>query len=93
MAEKAVTTCPTCGAPCGPSLSARLADLGHDPLEHCTIAAIYAGKPRVPCVGRKNPKILRQCELCPVSKLFGTWKIERGKATFEVKKDDKPAHA
>lgn len=82
-----MSICPTCGAPCSEPLIATLRDRGFDPLIHCTFKMIYEGIV-MECAGRKNPKILRQCELCPVSKQFGTWKIERGKATFEVKKDD-----
>jgi len=63
-----MTICPTCGAPCGPSLSAILADQGHDPLEHCEIAAIYAGKPTVPCIGQGHG---RQCHLCKIGQALG----------------------
>lgn len=74
-----MTTCPTCGAPCAPPLSARLADQGHDPLIHCEIAALYAGKPRVPCVGAD---IYRQCQLCKIGQSLGTWEQMRGSWVF-----------
>lgn len=75
-------TCPTCGGPCGPPLSAKLADQGFDPLEHCIIAAIYAGKPRVPCMGRS---VARQCHLCKIGNALGTWLYKRGTWTFTPK--------
>lgn len=75
-----VTRCPTCGAPCNPPLSARLADLGHDPLVHCEILAIYDGKPCVPCVGQA---VYRQCQLCRIGQALGTWTQKRGSWVFE----------
>ena len=81
-----MSVCPTCGDPCGPSLSAILADQGHDPLEHCEIAAIYAGKPCVPCVGQA---IYRQCHLCKIGQALGMWKQMRGSWTFDPKKEPK----
>lgn len=84
-----VTTCPTCGAPCGPSLSARLADLGHDPLEHCEILAIYGGKPREPCIGRNGSKyaatIRGCCQYCIRSNKLGAWESKRGSWCFTPK--------
>lgn len=74
-----MTTCPTCGAPCEQPLSAKLADQGHDPLVHCEMLAIYAGKPRVPCVGLT---VYRQCQLCKIGKSLGTWEQKRGSWVF-----------
>ena len=54
MEKQKEVTCPTCHQPCGQPLSAKLADEGHDPLIHCEMLAIYAGKPCVPCVGQEQ---------------------------------------
>lgn len=67
-----MSRCPTCGQECGEPMIAILRDHGFDPLEHCFFLAYYSGKIRE-CAGRDNPKILRCCNLCPVSKVFGAW--------------------
>ena len=73
--------CPYCGQERGESRIAHFRDLGFDPLEHCFFLAYYSGKIRERA-GRDNPKIMRQCNLCPVSKVFGAWKVHRGQQTF-----------
>lgn len=77
-----MSICPTCGAPCSEPLIATLRDRGFDPLIHCEIAAIYAGKPTVPCVGQA---IYRQCHLCKIGKALGTWEQKRGSWCFTPK--------
>jgi hypothetical protein len=76
-----MSRCPTCGQECGEPMIAILRDHGFDPLEHCFFLAYYSGKIRE-CAGRDNPKIMRCCNLCPISKVFGAWKVQRGQQTF-----------
>ena len=70
----------------GESHIAHYRDMGFDPLEHCLFAVLYEEKVK-PCIG-KSPLIGRQCELCPRSKLYGTWHVERGKQTFIPTKEE-----
>ena len=81
-----MSRCPTCGAECGEPLIARLRDKGFDPLEHCSFVMMYEER-IIMCVGN-SPTIGRQCELCPRSKKYGTWHVERGKQTFNPTKDE-----
>ena len=82
-----MSRCPTCGAECGEPMIAHLRDIGFDPLEHCTFTMLHTEKIK-PCIGKDNPKIGRQCELCPVSKLYGRWEVSRGKQTFIPTKEE-----
>lgn len=77
-----MTLCPHCGQERGESLAARLADLGHDPLEHCVLLAIYRGIPTAKCVGQH---LARQCHLCPVGQGIGVWTQGRTGYTLEPK--------
>lgn len=74
--------CAHCGQERGESLAAHLADLGHDPLEHCTMLAIYHGIPTARCSGQG---VARQCHLCPVGKSLGLWTQGRTGVVFEPK--------
>lgn len=71
--------CPHCGQERGEYLAAHLADRGHDPLEHCTMLAIYRDAPTTRCVGKH---LARQCHLCPVGRAIGTWTHGRAGQTF-----------
>lgn len=82
-----MTTCPTCGAECGEPLSARLADIGFDPLTHCEISAIYRGS-ITPCVGRDDPLVLRVCRLCKIGRALGAWESKRGSYVFAPRRSD-----
>lgn len=42
------------------------------------------------CIGKDNPKVMRQCELCPVSKLYGRWEVNRGKQVFVPTEEEFP---
>ena len=76
--------CAHCGQERGESLSAHLASLGHDPLEHCEMLAIYCGVPTARCSGQG---VARQCHLCPVGQSVGTWTQGRTGPVFEPKED------
>ena len=78
-----MSLCPACGQPAPPPRIAGLIDRGFDALEHCLFKVIYE-ESIMPCAGRDNPKILRCCQLCGVSKQFGTWKPGRTGPVFEA---------
>ena len=79
-----MSICHACGQERGESLSAHLADLGHDPLEHCEMLAIYHGIPTARCSGQD---VARQCHLCSVGKSLGVWESKRGSYVFTPKGD------
>lgn len=74
--------CPHCGQERGESRIAHFRDRGFDPLEHCTMLAIYRDIPTAKCVGQD---VARQCHLCPVGKSLGLWTQGRTGVVFEPK--------
>lgn len=84
-----MSRCPTCGQEAGEPTIALLRDAGFNPLEDCMFRALY-GNSFSRCIGKDNPKVMRQCELCPVSKLYGRWEVNRGKQVFVPTEEEFP---